>query len=519
MIRLLRGAYHGAIAFALLVVAGLALDRGGVLSIDDVLKVGRGGTPAARASQATCVMPTTGTVSGLTLVQDINACYAAILTSNSGGTAPANGTGGLPMTGQMWLDTSTTPNGLRVYDGTVWEVLGYVDAATGRWTPPIGGGTNTLASATTADLWSVRQGYVSVTGTTTITALASASAIPGTLKVVRFTGALTLTHNATSLILPSAANITTAAGDSAVVLALTSTNVAVVSYSRASGQAVVNPSVAVGTMLYYAGFTTPDANYLLGYAQSVLRADYPALFTALSLGMTGTRTNGSAIITGLADTSQLQPGAAVEGTGINAAALILTVDSGTQITMTANASSSGSATVTFLPYGKVDATHFSMPDCRGRYLAGRDNMGGTAANRLDATGLGVPANLGGAGGAQVKTLIQSNLPNVGLDTQLNSSAVSVAVTDPTHLHDGGGLFDAVGTVSFSYAPGGTGLTVVNAVNASGGATTGAASTGITSAGTISNLTGFTSTLSGGIAQTAHSIVAPTIVFQCMIRAL
>lgn len=73
-----------------------------------------------------------------------------------------------------------------------------------------------LASATTTDLGSVGSNLVSVTGTTTITALGSSALATNAIYFVRFTGILTLTHNGTSLILPGAASITTAAGDTAI---------------------------------------------------------------------------------------------------------------------------------------------------------------------------------------------------------------------------------------------------------------------------------------------------------------
>lgn len=69
----------------------------------------------------------------------------------------------------------------------------------------------TIASAATTDLSTVGSQNVTVTGTTTITALGTAPA--GTFRRLRFSGILTLTYNATSLILPGANNITTAAGD------------------------------------------------------------------------------------------------------------------------------------------------------------------------------------------------------------------------------------------------------------------------------------------------------------------
>lgn len=76
-----------------------------------------------------------------------------------------------------------------------------------------------IASASTVDLGAATGDFVDVTGTTTITSLGSAPKA-GIKRTVRFRGALTLTHNSTSLILPTGANITTADGDIAVFRAL-----------------------------------------------------------------------------------------------------------------------------------------------------------------------------------------------------------------------------------------------------------------------------------------------------------
>jgi hypothetical protein len=79
-------------------------------------------------------------------------------------------------------------------------------------------------------------GYFNVTGTTTITDVDFATDKAGRAAVVKFAGALTLTHNATTLILPTGANITTAAGDTACFISEGSDNVRCVWYQRASGQ-------------------------------------------------------------------------------------------------------------------------------------------------------------------------------------------------------------------------------------------------------------------------------------------
>ncbi|GEM_PF-3577182 len=92
-----------------------------------------------------------------------------------------------------------------------------------------------IASASTIDLGAATGTFVDVTGTTTITAIASAAA--GVERTVRFTGVLTLTYNATSLVLPTAQNITTAVGDVAVFRSLGSGNWKCVVYTRADGKA------------------------------------------------------------------------------------------------------------------------------------------------------------------------------------------------------------------------------------------------------------------------------------------
>lgn len=56
------------------------------------------------------------------------------------------------------------------------------------------------------------------------------------------------------------------------------------------------------------------------------------------------------------------------------------------------------------------STTFNIPDARGRVLAGKDNMGGTAANRLTSGGSGITGTtLGATGGAETHTLTTAQL--------------------------------------------------------------------------------------------------------------
>lgn len=71
-----------------------------------------------------------------------------------------------------------------------------------------------IASSNTTSLGSSSSGdTIHITGTTAITSFGAS--VTGVKKTLIFDGALTLTHNGTSLILPASVNIVTAAGDSA----------------------------------------------------------------------------------------------------------------------------------------------------------------------------------------------------------------------------------------------------------------------------------------------------------------
>jgi hypothetical protein len=95
-----------------------------------------------------------------------------------------------------------------------------------------------ISSAGTTDLGAVAGLMHDITGTTTITGLGTVSS--GIWKIIKFEGTLTLTHNATSLILPGGANITTADGDIGVFISEGSGNWRCVSYSPATGRPVIN---------------------------------------------------------------------------------------------------------------------------------------------------------------------------------------------------------------------------------------------------------------------------------------
>lgn len=128
----------------------------------------------------------------------------------------------------------------------------YVDA-TGLVVAPVVSGTTqtqiSAASATTTNLGAVGSANILITGTTTITSFGSSATTSLPFYRIQFNGALTLTYNATSMILPGAANILTAANDTAIAQYLGSGNWQIISYTKATGVALsmTGPSTTVAS--------------------------------------------------------------------------------------------------------------------------------------------------------------------------------------------------------------------------------------------------------------------------------
>lgn len=228
-------------------------------------------------SQGTLSLATVGVYSGLTAVNGINDALAALLTKNSGNSAPTNAPGGSPVLGQDWIDTTDANQRIwKVYTGGEWVTVGIIDqTGTGVFMPPLGGGSTTIASAGTTDIGSKHESHVEITGTTTITALGSTNGVVGKMKLVTFAGILTLTHHATSLILLTGANIVTAANDRALFMYLGSGNWRMIGYWRTNGKALAVDSISSLDSLSHLGIgtTADDTNYPLRALLNAARID------------------------------------------------------------------------------------------------------------------------------------------------------------------------------------------------------------------------------------------------------
>lgn len=131
-----------------------------------------------------------------------------------------------PPSGQTLTFATTTEQ----LTGTATDRVSSPDSVAALWEK----GSNITSGATI----SIGEGgFFHVTGTTTITDIDFGTDKSGRPSVLVFDDVLTLTHNATTLILPTAANITTAAGDIALVWSEGSDAVRV-AYFRKNGTAL-----------------------------------------------------------------------------------------------------------------------------------------------------------------------------------------------------------------------------------------------------------------------------------------
>lgn len=231
--------------------------------------------------------------------------------------------------------------------------------------------------------------------------------------------------------------------------------------------------VPIGASMPYDGITEPNG-WKFRNGQALSRTTYAALLGKITAVANATRngtTTLSAVDTDL--TGLGLEGAKIEGSGITNGTTIASLTS-TSITLSQAASGSGTMAIRVLPHGNGDgSTTFNVPDRRGRGDVGRDNMGGTSADRLTGQTGGIDGDkLGNTGGAETDSPTIAKLPAV-----TPAGSVSSVVSGGT-----------VGGTSSS----------VNTPNGAGVYPTGAA--------TIAVASTFTGTPFGGA--TAHNNVQP-----------
>lgn len=188
-----------------------------------------------------------------------------------------------------------------------------------------------------------------------------------------------------------------------------------------------NPySIPIGGVLPYAGTSAPNSSFVLPYGQAISRTTYPVAFSLMG---------------------------------------------------TTFGSGDGSTT-------------FNVPDLRGRVAAGKDDMGGSSANRLTAADDGLNGDtLGATGGGETQTLVTANLPP----------------------------YTPAGTATF------TGNAMTNVLDNLASSTTGGGGFGFNypasqSSPTPTGSVSFTGTAQGGTSA-AFGIIQPTIILSYILRII
>lgn len=132
-------------------------------------------------------------------------------------------------------------------------------------------------------------------------------------------------------------------------------------------------------------FPTPIAptGWLECDGSVVSTTTYSALYSVMTIQMSGTRISASAIITSLSSTANMKAGYYVFGTGIATGTTIVSVDSVNQITLSAAASSSGTATVAVSPW-LLNTGTIKLPDVSTAGHYRRSRTSSTAIGQTQA---------------------------------------------------------------------------------------------------------------------------------------
>lgn len=172
--------------------------------------------------------------------------------------------------GSLYPNSAT--RNFRFFDGSYWQPMS------------VHADESTVASGSVVNLGFQLSDKVYITGTNPITSFGAALA--GTRRNIRFEGSLTLTYNASSMVLPGGRSIVTEANDTGEAVCISTSNWRVISYQRASGEPLVTFSpLATITVDASATFTfTPWTSQ----SAQVLTAPITAART-VTLSTTGAR--------------------------------------------------------------------------------------------------------------------------------------------------------------------------------------------------------------------------------------
>lgn len=243
---------------------------------------------------------TIANANGATVRSDMNSAFQALASNNAGSSAPST-----TFATQWWHDTANDILKIRDEANANWVNVASLVSTT--WIPYSSGsvlGTmaNLVAAGVTSNLamtathvafatTSVTSGtpdFATSGNTVTLTSTATANTLgtvqAGFIGFIHYAVAITITHNGTSRILPTAANIVTVSGDCEIVLSLGSGNWRTLSYMRGDGTAVgagVATKAQLETGSVTTAFTSPGrqqyhASAAKYWAHTIVTAGVPA---------------------------------------------------------------------------------------------------------------------------------------------------------------------------------------------------------------------------------------------------
>src|SRR5258706_4731180 len=293
-------------------------------------------------SQASYQVPTGGSFSMVTFAGLMNGAYNALASQNAGASAPANGPGNAAQEFQTWFNTTNVNFPiLNVFDGVNWNRLGTLDVANSNWLPKVGGGSATIASASTTNVGASPPTFITITGLAVINSFGTAATV-GEERRIQFSSTPTLVYSPTAIITPGLVTLTVQAGDTCTLIYEGSGVWLVFGYTRSS--------TAAGFQLPTgATFWTPAKNVAINGA---VRCNALTIGSPTS-GATELAANATASLYAFLWNNLSNTVCPVSGgRGVSAAADF------------------------------VANKAIGLPDMRGNVPAGLDDMGNSAASRL-----------------------------------------------------------------------------------------------------------------------------------------
>ena len=132
---------------------------------------------------------------------------------------------------------------------------------------------------------------------------------------------------------------------------------------------------------------TPPAGTLRANGQAVSRVTYSSLFNASTIQTIGNTTISNPIVTNIPDTTGMVAGMPISGAAIAGGTTILSVDGLTQITLSANATSTQTGlAIVVAPFGVGDgSTTFNVVDRSGRVGIGTGTGSGLTLRTIGKT--------------------------------------------------------------------------------------------------------------------------------------